>query len=83
LSNYTIFEKISKIRGKARSGSPEEVAIDKELKILGESAVHLHFDYFLGELSPGFVIHNVRSKAALRSHVSAMLDWIADNGQWI
>jgi len=86
LSNYTVLEKMLEISEKARSGSPEKAAIDKELRILGsEPAIHLDFGYSLrvGESSPGFVIHNVRTKAALKSYVSTMLDWIADNGHWI
>jgi len=86
LSNYAIFEKILEISEKARSGTRQRVSIDKELEVLrNDPATHLDFRYSsrAGESSPGFVIHNVRSKAALRSYVSQMLDWIADNGHWI
>jgi hypothetical protein len=41
------------------------------------------FSTSIGDLHPGFVISHVRSREAIKDNIVLMLDWMAENGQWM
>lgn len=85
LSNHSKLERIERVNSILRDKSEySKKAVEKELKILKEK-VRWSGDIFmrLGNLRPGFVLSNIKSKDDIRSNILLMLEWITDNGHWI
>ncbi len=86
LGNYAVFERIVETAEKSRSSSHEANVVQKDLDMLNTlpaTRLDFRFSSRVGESSPGFVVHNIRSKATIKNSLSLVLDWIADNGLWI
>lgn len=62
--------------------------ISEELSIINKiyNTTRFGINFFLKRANwfgPGFFIYNVKSKDAIKSNFSKMLEWIEDNGDWL